>query len=550
MRISVPLFFRLLGLFVAYLATARFGLSLSPAGGGFASLIWPPTGIALAALTLFGYRLWPAVFLAAFAANYLNGAGILSAVGIGVGNTLEAVVGALLLIHVNEFNPNLGRVRDVAGLAFFGAGVSTVISSTVGVSTLLISGIIPLSDAPSAWVAWWTGDALANLVVAPLLFSWIARDVGCPTVKRPGEKAVLVGLVILISSLVFLDFTKLQTLGGMHPLPFALFPLIIWAALRFTMHEVVHLVLVLSIIAVWGTLHQMGVFVGEALPSTLLILDIYVATIAMTGMFLAAAIQERRNSKRKVLLLLREQIAARQSIESLVKRLEAALQSRDEFLSIASHELRTPITSLKLQLQIAHRNPDEGATADSEDLLTALDRQVNRLNSLIDTLLDVSQIREGKMSFLPEQSNLAEVVRQSALQLKDQLSEAGCEIFLDVPEEMIGHWDPARIEQVVTNLLSNSIKYAPGKPIHIRLSLQGENAFLTVEDRGPGIPPENQEKIFERFERSATANSVPGLGLGLFIVKEIVKVHRGTVQVENVPEKGARFTVQLPLSYK
>src|SRR5918992_5374671 len=157
-----------LGLAAIYVAAAQLGLRLD-AVAGFATLVWPATGISLAALVLFGYRLWPGVFLGAFVGNLLAGAPIFVALGIGVGNTLEAIVGTYALRRVRGFRPSLDRVRDVVALIVLAAGLSTMVSATIGVASLYLGGVVPMADAWKAWRAWWLGDLIADLVVAPAL---------------------------------------------------------------------------------------------------------------------------------------------------------------------------------------------------------------------------------------------------------------------------------------------------------------------------------------------------------------------------------------------
>jgi two-component system, NarL family, sensor histidine kinase FusK len=188
-------------LFAVYFITARIGLSLD-AVSGFASAVWPPTGIALVAILLLGYRYWPGIFLAAFLVNVVTGAPVLVAAGMGLGNALEALVGAYLLTWVG-FKPSLERVKDVLSLVVFAALISTMVSATIGVSSLLLGDVISSSAYGSTWFAWWIGDMLGNLVIAPLLLAWIQRPRMSWHPKRLAEIVLLVGLLIGVSLLAF-----------------------------------------------------------------------------------------------------------------------------------------------------------------------------------------------------------------------------------------------------------------------------------------------------------------------------------------------------------
>jgi len=237
-----------------------------------------------------------------------------------------------------------------------------------------------------------------------------------------------------------------------------------------------------------------------------------------------------------------------------LKRIENALresvQVRDEFLSIASHELRTPITPLKLQVQQLERLIRKGATLDNEKLSKFIglwNRQLDRLSLLIDDLLDVSRISGGRLTMNPESVDLTQLVNEIIDRYRASASRAGCKLDVSTPDQLLGQWDRARIEQVLINLLTNAIKYAAGKPIYISLSCRDEKAFLSIRDSGIGISAENQKKIFERFERAVAPTSFGGLGLGLYISRKIVEAHGGAIRVESEPEKGATFIVELPL---
>jgi signal transduction histidine kinase len=230
-----------------------------------------------------------------------------------------------------------------------------------------------------------------------------------------------------------------------------------------------------------------------------------------------------------------------------------ALKTRDEFLSIASHELKTPLTSLKLQLQITNRNtkPETGRSPTPLELSQALNvslRQVDSLTELVEDLLDVARIRTGKFTLTPDGFDLSEMVNGVAAQLAAQLRSAKITLELSLEPGLVGRWDRRRLEQVVINLVSNATKYAPQSVLRISTARTGELARLLVEDTGPGIPKEMLPKIFDRFERAGASRNVGGLGLGLFIVRTIVEAHQGTIQADSELGKGTSFQVELPVS--
>ena len=238
------------------------------------------------------------------------------------------------------------------------------------------------------------------------------------------------------------------------------------------------------------------------------------------------------------------------------KRAQAALQktieARDTFLGIASHELKTPLTSLKLQAQLHQRLFEKrGAAAFDADRIKKIIEnpivQAERLARLVDDMLDVSRIASGKLSMNVAETDLAILVSETLSRFAPQLEAAKCQLSADLDPGTIAEVDSFRFEQVVTNLITNVAKYAPGQPVEVTLKKTPNTAILRIRDHGGGIPADQHDRVFERFERLVSASKVSGLGLGLHISKEIVEAHGGTIQVESAVGRGAEFTVILPL---
>jgi signal transduction histidine kinase len=233
--------------------------------------------------------------------------------------------------------------------------------------------------------------------------------------------------------------------------------------------------------------------------------------------------------------------------------LQKALKSRDEFLSICSHELKTPLTSLKMQIQITNRlrekKGDEVAfsSTNMSKFISQADRSVERIIHLVNDMLDISRVATGRLSLNLEKIDLVDLVKEVVERLGSFMELASCPVQLEVEKSIVGLWDRYRIEQVLTNLLTNAAKYAPEKPVQVRAYREGQCAILKVKDLGEGISEEDQRRIFERFERAVSSTSVSGLGLGLYISKEIIDMHHGKIEVESSLGEGSTFTVKLPL---
>lgn len=241
-------------------------------------------------------------------------------------------------------------------------------------------------------------------------------------------------------------------------------------------------------------------------------------------------------------------------VKNLLLKQVSATRMRDEFISVAGHELRTPLTSLKLQTQmherlIARGDPAVYAPERMRKLVDLTSRQVERLSRLVEDMLDISRINVGKLSLTPEIFDLTQLVQETVDRLTPQLASAGCNVSLQIENAVTGSWDRYRIEQVLNNLLMNAIQHCPGKPVEVSLLRNGNSATLVVRDEGDGIAPEHQERIFARFERAVRPKAVRGLGLGLYICRQICESHGGTVRVESVPGRGSSFIVTLPMEH-
>ncbi len=247
-----------------------------------------------------------------------------------------------------------------------------------------------------------------------------------------------------------------------------------------------------------------------------------------------------------------EQKRANEERERLLKQLGEAVRLRDEFLSIASHELNTPLTSLSLKLQsltrAADANPQAGSTPLLRRDIELMRRQVHRLAALVNDLLDVSRISTGRMKLTLEPVDLSELLHEVVSRFEPEAARAGCRLEVRVVPSVVGHWDRGRLEQVISNLLSNALKYGAGQPVRISVEPAGERARLVVQDQGIGITPEALHRIFEKFERGVSDRHYGGLGLGLYVTRQIVEALRGEIRVESVPARGATFTVELPRS--
>jgi len=279
-----------LGTTAVYVASAKMGLTLAFVAEQV-TVVWPATGIALCAVLLFGYRIWPFIALGAFIANVTTNTPAATSLGIAAGNTLEAIAGAYLLKRAVDFRPSLGRFRDVFGLIVIGAGISTIVSATWGVTSLCVSGMQPWGRFGSLWFVWYLVDAMGNLLVAPLVLTLSATE---SRSRLRGRGLAELPLFIALLGVVDLFIFAGQTLGlEHHPPDYAVFPLLIWAALRFGPAGTAITTFITALVAVLGTVHGFGPFNGGSTNQDLIALQLFMSVAAATGLIMAASHSER-----------------------------------------------------------------------------------------------------------------------------------------------------------------------------------------------------------------------------------------------------------------
>lgn len=237
-------------------------------------------------------------------------------------------------------------------------------------------------------------------------------------------------------------------------------------------------------------------------------------------------------------------------LERVQAELQRAVRMRDDFMSMISHELRNPLNSLFLQVQLRRRMADSGQIPPLETFRQMVERdekQVRSMVRLLDDILDVARARTGRLSMQPGPMDLAQVARRCVESMAEPARAAGVQLGLQAPDSLPYVGDAQRLEQVLLNLLTNALRYGAAQPVEVVLRSHDGEACLSVRDHGPGIAPDDQDRIFGQFERAAGTEGTPGLGLGLYISRQIVQAHGGRLALRSSPGAGAEFMVCLPL---
>jgi len=517
-----------------YILAALVGLRLD-AVSGFASLVWPPTGIALAAVLLAGRRIWPGIFLGAAIANMLTGAPWLAAAGIATGNTLEAVVGAYALSRIPGFRLSLDGVRDVLAMIVLAAALSTMISATIGVASLYTAGLVQQPKLAETWRTWWIGDAIGALLVAPAILVWSKRPRVHPSARRLVEAVVLTLGLVLASLVVFI--APITSGGGPLGQAYVFFPLLMWAAIRFGQRGSVTASVVVSAIAVIGTVMGRGPFIQPTLHESLLALQTFIGITAATFLVLGASVSERERYE--------EELRSTRDVATAANRAKA------EFLAVMSHELRTPLNAIAGYADILSLGVPGPLTAKQDEAVSRIRSNQQHLLSLIDDVLSFAKIEAGSTSITSRPILVCEALdsleplwRPDLVRHELTFIWTGCDRALSVRA------DPVKLSQILLNIVGNAIKFtAPHGRIELSARRNADKVSICVSDTGIGIPADQIGRVFEPFFQihTGTTREYQGVGLGLAISRDFARAMGGDIVIESAPGKGTAVTIELPL---
>jgi len=539
-------------LFVVYFVTAKLGLMMDPVGG-FATTIWPPTGISLVALTLFGYRLWPGIALGAFLVNASAGAPLLAAGGMALGNTLEALLGVYLLRRYTGFRGSLDRVQHVFGFVALAAGFSTMVSATIGVTSGYLGGVIPQAEIKRAWQTWWLGDAMGDLVLAPLLLAWWERRRVQLSMARLAEGAILLASLGAATLMIFGAW--LTTDPNIHLQAYVVFPFLIWAALRFGQKGTVTITFLVVCVAIVRTAQGSGPFARGSINESLLLLQAFMGIVAVTMLVLSADVAQRLQAEedlRKAQEDLEKRVARRtaqlseanrnlqdeigermqvaKSLEELSTRL---LNIQDEERRRLARELHDStaqsLAALSMNLAVAGRSRESlGARAKS-----ALDESVS--------LAERCSREIRSLSYLLHPPLLEEVGLPAALRwLVEGFSRrSGIAVGLKVPDEFgrLSMEVENALFRIVQECLTNVQRHSESGSAWVELARSQDLIRLEVRDDGRGFPPE----VLSR------RGGVELLGVGILGMRERVRQLGGKLGIDS-RGKGTTVRVEIPLT--
>jgi signal transduction histidine kinase len=539
-RVANGVFTTLL-LAAGYVLAGKVAFALAFAATSIAP-VWLPSGLAVAAVLLRGYRMAPGIAVGAFVFNAMTPVPLWTSAAIAVGNMSEALLAALLLRRIG-LRAEMDRTRDVLAFAGLAAGVSTAVSATGGVFSLWAAGVLTAAAAGGAWLLWWSGDAVGVLTVTPLLL--LARSPR--TWRRPPRGRLLEGSLLGLAVLL-VSWAGLATrLVG----PFVVFPVLAWAGMRFRVARANLASLCVAAAAVWATGHGHGPFVAGHPRDDLLLTQSFVAVVMLTGLLLAALSAERERVNQQLRTAIAEIGARNDELRRSNSELQELDRLKDSFVATVSHELRTPLTSIRGYAEILAEGQAGLLSDRARRAVATIEDNGARLQSLIENLLTISTVEIVPM-FERHLVDLASVVTRACERAQPAIARGRLRLVTDLPDVVPPvYGDTEQLDRVLDNLLSNAVKFSPDGGV-VTVRVQHDHRAVTVEviDTGIGIPADEQASLFTRFFRSSLARqlTIRGTGLGLAISKAIVEAHGGRIEVSSTVGLGTTMAVALPLS--
>jgi signal transduction histidine kinase len=530
---------------VAYVVAGKLGLLLAIVHKS-ATAVWPPTGIALAAVLMLGYWVAPAIAIGAFVVNVATESAAVSA-GIAVGNTLEALIGAYLVKRFAAGHFVFEQPQTTFRFAFLAGLLAPAVSASVGVASLVLGGAAQASAFGPIWLTWWLGDAAGAVLVAPCVLLWAGNPYPSWPPRQLLEGLLLVGALVVVGWLVFVGW---PAPGADRPLEFLCIPLVLWAAFRFGRREASAAAILLSGIAIWGTFHGSGPFAGYSENQSLLLLQAYMGAIAVMGVSIAAVVADDARV-REALQRLNQELERRVTQRTEQLRAANAELSRsnvelERFAHVASHDMREPLRKIASYTELLAERYRGRLDAEAEELIAYALDAADRMQKLLDDLLAYSRV--GSRPYEAQPTDAGAVLKTVISDLDVSIRYCGAAITADPLPLVLA--DQIALGQLFLNLISNALKFRTEAPpaVHVSAERRGDAWEFCVSDNGIGIPKEHRERVFAMFERLHARGKYPGSGMGLAICRKIVERHGGRIWVDSAGAGGCevKFTLKAP----
>jgi signal transduction histidine kinase/CheY-like chemotaxis protein len=525
---------------VIYFVLAKGGLALASIHPS-ATPIWPPTGVALAAVLLWGYRTWPAIFAAAVIANATTAGSVATAIAIATGNSLEAVVGAYLINRWSSGCNTFSRPNSVAKFALICIVIATPISASIGLTSLATAGYIERTNFANAWVTWWLGDVTGALVIAPVIVLWASSHYHA---FNRNEFLETVGVLATAAAVGLIAFSPLiEQTPSRDPLGFLAILPMLWAALRRGPRDTATVALVLAGTTIWGTLTGGGPFTTADLNVSFLLVLMFLISITVPSLLLSADVEVRKKAEKS---LRRAQIELERKVAERTRELELANAAKSRFLAMASHDLRQPLHALGLfvaQLRTPLKSRERTKT------IERVDATRKEMVEMFNSLLDISRLDAGILRPKITEFPVARLLQEIETRFDQATREKGLRLRVRRSDAWVRS-DAMLLERILLNLVSNAVRYTLRGGIIVGCRRRGEMLRIEVWDSGPGIPEDQKQNIFgEFFQLTVPERSrYGGLGLGLAIVDKLRLLLNHQIDLASTVGRGSRFAILVPMA--
>jgi len=525
---------------VIYFALAKGGLALASIHPS-ATPIWPPTGVALAAVLLWGYRTWPAIFTAAVIANATTAGSVATAIAIATGNSLEAVVGAYLINRWSSGCNTFSTPNSVAKFALICFVIATPISASIGLTSLATAGYIERTNFANAWVTWWLGDVTGALVIAPVIVLWASSHYHA---FNRNEFLETVGVLATAAAVGLIAFSPLiEQTPSRDPLGFLAILPMLWAALRRGPRDTATVALVLAGITIWGTLTGGGPFTTADLNVSFLLVLMFLISITVPSLLLSADVEVRKKGEES---LRRAQSELERKVAERTQELELAIAAKSRFFAMASHDLRQPLHALGLfvaQLRTPLKSGERTKT------IERVDATRKEMDEMFNSLLDISRLDAGILTPKITEFPIARLLQKIETRFDQATREKGLRLRVRRSDAWVRS-DAMLLERILLNLVSNAVRYTLRGGIIVGCRRRGEMLRIEVWDSGPGIPEDQKQNIFGEFFQlpAPERNQYGGLGLGLAIVDRFRLLLNHQIDLASTVGRGSRFAILVPMA--
>ncbi|WP_431015532.1 MASE1 domain-containing protein [Bradyrhizobium pachyrhizi] len=522
-----------------YFVLAKGGLALASIHPS-ATPIWPPTGVALAAVLLRGYRTWPAIFVAAMIANATTAGSLATAIAIAAGNSLEALVGAYLIKRWSNGCDTFSTPNSVAKFALICVVIAAPVSASIGLISLAMAGYVEPTNFTDVWVTWWLGDVTGALVIAPVIVLWASSH------HQTFNRNDLIEIFALLATAAIVGLIAFSPLieqsPGRDPLGFLVILPMLWAALRRGPRDTATVALVLAGITIWGTLTGGGPFTTPEFNASFLLLLMFLISITLPSLLLSADVEVRKNVEES---LRRAHIELEQKVAERTHELEIANAAKSRFLAMASHDLRQPLHALGLFVaQLRTPLKSEERTKAIEQI----DATREEMDEMFNSILDMSKLNAGMLTPKITEFPIARLLQKIETTFDRATREKGLSLRVRRTDACVRS-DAMLLERILLNLVSNAVRYTLRGGIIVGCRRRGEMLRIEIWDTGPGIPEDQKQNIFGEFSQvlGTERNTSGGLGLGLAIVDRLRLLLNHQIDLASTLGRGSRFAIVVPM---